>query len=155
MMQGVVPGGTAAPRAAAGSRGRVAGKTGTTPGLHERVVRRFTRQVIDGRVGRVPGHAVHSLGESVFGGTLAAPIWHDYMLRVMAGMPARSFPGPPRPHVRPVPDVFGLKSERGTELARCRRDFTPLVEVVDSAEAEGDRHRPRPEAAPRRNWALW
>ena len=66
------------------------------PGLYERLVRRVHPAGLDRGVGGFPG-TPDSLslyfGGSVFGGTLAAPIWHDYMLRVMAGMPAESFPG--------------------------------------------------------------
>jgi serine/threonine-protein kinase len=58
------------------------------------------------------------------------------MLRVMAGMPAESFPAPPAPQSGAVPDVVGQRSEHAqNELAKA--NFTPLVEVVDSAVPKG------------------
>ena len=75
-------------------------------------------------------------GQSVFGGTLAAPIWHDYMERIMAGMPAEGFPAPPAPQFGPVPDVVGSKSVHA-QNALAKANFTPKVELVPSAEAQG------------------
>ncbi|HWO69531.1 MAG TPA: transglycosylase domain-containing protein, partial [Actinomycetota bacterium] len=45
----------------------------------------------------VPGHGPG------FGGVLAAPIWHDFMLRATVGLPARDFAQVPRPSPTPTP----------------------------------------------------
>jgi membrane peptidoglycan carboxypeptidase len=137
MMQGVVSGGTGT--AAALGTWPVAGKTGTTQDYTNAWFVGFTKQVSTAVWVGFPGTPdplSNYFGGSVFGGTLAAPIWHDYMLRVMAGMPAQSFPGPPAPAYGSVPGVVGLKSVSAqNKLAAA--DFTPLVEVVDSAEPKG------------------
>jgi penicillin-binding protein 1A len=137
MLQGVVSGGTGT--AAALGSWPVAGKTGTTQDYTNAWFVGYTRQVSTAVWVGFPG-TPDSLslyfGGSVFGGTLAAPIWHDYMLRVMAGMPAESFPAPPAPQSGAVPDVVGQRSEHAqNELAKA--NFTPLVEVVDSAVPKG------------------
>ncbi len=137
MMQGVVSGGTGS--SAALGTWPVAGKTGTTQDYTNAWFVGFTRQVSTAVWVGFPGTPDPLslyFGDSVFGGTLAAPIWHDYMLRVMAGMPARSFPGPPAPEYGTIPDVLGLKSERA-QNALVKANFTPLVQVVDSAEPKG------------------
>jgi penicillin-binding protein 1A len=137
MMQGVVSGGTGT--AAALGTWPVAGKTGTTQDYTNAWFVGFTRQVSTAVWVGFPGTPDPLslyFGGSVFGGTLAAPIWHDYMLKVMAGMPAESFLAPPPPEHGSVPDVVGLRSERAqNELAKA--NFTPLVEVVGSAEPKG------------------
>ena len=137
MMQGVVSGGTGT--AAALGTWPVAGKTGTTQDYTNAWFVGFTRQISTAVWVGFPGTPdplSNYFGGSVFGGTLAAPIWHDYMLRVMAGMPAESFPGPPAPAYGSVPDVVGLKSVSAqNKLAAA--NFTPLVETVDSAEPKG------------------
>jgi hypothetical protein len=75
-------------------------------------------------------------GQSVFGGTLAAPIWHDYMERIMAGMPAEGFPAPPAPQFGQIPDVVGSKSVHA-QTALAKANFTPKVETVPSAQPQG------------------
>ena len=101
MLQGVVSGGTGT--AAALGSWPVAGKTGTTQDYTNAWFVGYTRQVSTAVWVGFPGTPDPLslyFGGSVFGGTLAAPIWHDYMLRVMAGMPAEGFPAPPPPAVR-------------------------------------------------------
>ncbi len=137
MLQGVVSGGTGT--AAALGSWPVAGKTGTTQDYTNAWFVGYTRQVSTAVWVGFPG-TPDSLslyfGGSVFGGTLAAPIWHDYMLRVMAGMPAESFPAPPAPQSGTVPDVVGQRSEHAQNVL-AKANFTPLVEIVDSADPKG------------------
>ncbi len=137
MLQGVVSGGTGT--AAALGSWPVAGKTGTTQDYTNAWFVGYTRQVSTAVWVGFPGTPDPLslyFGGSVFGGTLAAPIWHDYMLRVMAGMPAEGFPAPPPPASGSVPDVLGLKSAHAQNLL-VDANFTPLVEVVDSAQPKG------------------
>jgi membrane peptidoglycan carboxypeptidase len=137
MLQGVVSGGTGT--AASLGTWPVAGKTGTTQDYTNAWFVGYTRQVSTAVWVGFPG-TPDSLslyfGGSVFGGTLAAPIWHDYMARVMAGMPAEGFPAPPAPASGTVPDVVGQRSEHARN-ALVNANFTPLVEVVGSAEPKG------------------
>ena len=77
----------------------------------------------------------YSLG-SVFGGTVAAPIWRAYMIRVMQGQPALGFPEPPPPPTATVPDVTGLDREAAvTQLDAA--GFNAAVTEVESLEPAG------------------
>jgi membrane peptidoglycan carboxypeptidase len=137
MIQGGVQHGTGT--AAALSPWPVAGKTGTTQDYSNVWFVGFTRQVSTAVWVGFPG-TPDSLelyfGQSVFGGTVAAPIWHDYMARIMAGMPAVGFPAPPAPPTGTVPDVVGLKTEKAQNKIAAA-DFTPKVEVVDDPAPKG------------------
>jgi serine/threonine-protein kinase len=75
-------------------------------------------------------------GQSVFGGTLAAPIWHDYMSRIMVGLPAESFPAPPPPQFGSIPDVVGMKVLHAQDLL-VKANFTPQIQTVGSALPSG------------------
>src|SRR5688500_6030425 len=68
-----------------------------------------------------------------FGGTVAAPIWHDFMLRAMQGYRIEGFPAPPPPERGRVPGVVGLRSEEAQAIL-VEANFTPIVEKVDSFE---------------------
>jgi penicillin-binding protein 1A len=137
MLQGVVAGGTGT--AASLGTWPVAGKTGTTQDYTNAWFVGYTRQVSTAVWVGFPGTPDPLslyFGGSVFGGTLAAPIWHDYMARVMTGMPAIGFPAPPAPAAGSVPDVVGLKSQHAANLL-ADANFTPLVESVGSAAPKG------------------
>ncbi len=101
MLQGVVQGGTGT----AADIGRPqAGKTGTAGGFHDAWFMGYVPQLVTGVwVGfpraELPMLDVHGLVG--FGGLLAAPIWHDYMLRATRGLPALRFPPPPIPQGSP------------------------------------------------------
>ncbi|HZD78634.1 MAG TPA: transglycosylase domain-containing protein [Actinomycetota bacterium] len=132
MMQRVVCCGTGT----AAQIGRpVAGKTGTGQDYTNVYFAGFTPQVatavwVGFPQGNVPMSGYY--GHSVFGGTLAAPIWHDFMVKALAGMPVASFPGPPPPQYGKVPRVVGLRSlEAQKKLADA--NFTPIIEKIDSS----------------------
>jgi hypothetical protein len=72
----------------------------------------------------------------VFGGTVAAPIWHDFMVKAMAGLPVEGFEAPPPPEYRPVPGVIGLAIEEA-ETKLVKANFTPIREQVRSFEPAG------------------
>ncbi len=133
MLQRVVQGGTGT----AANIGRpVAGKTGTAQDYTNAWFAGYTQQLatavwVGFREGQIPMDTF--FGGPVFGGTVAAPIWHDYMLRAMAGMPVEYFPAPSPPQSGTIPDVVGLRSlEAQKTLAEA--NFTPLVEKVHSTE---------------------
>ena len=139
MLEGVVSWGTG--QAAQLDR-PVAGKTGTgqdsrdvwfmgyVPQLVTGVWVGYSRDLIPMRGLRVLG------GGTAFGGTLAAPIWHDFMTKAVAELPVEDFPEPPPVETGPVPNVVGL-DERNAIDALVEASFTPTVQRVDSAAPEG------------------
>ena len=138
MLEGVVtlPGATGT----AAAIGRpVAGKTGTTQEYSNAWFVGYTPQVSTAVWVGFPGTPDpldNYFGQSVFGGTLAAPIWHTYMTQVMSGMPVRGFPTPPPPETGTVPDVEG----RGVLAAQhilAAANFSSRVEEVRSQQPEG------------------
>jgi membrane peptidoglycan carboxypeptidase len=75
-------------------------------------------------------------GGNAFGGTIAAPIWHDYMVKAVRGMPVRDFPKPPPEKRGTVPNVVGLRQRQAVSVL-TEADFTPIVRMVDSLEPRG------------------
>jgi penicillin-binding protein 1A len=127
----------------------VAGKTGTTQESTDAWFVGYTPQVTTSVWVGLPGNPrpmEQYFSTSVYGGTVAAPIWHDYMLRVLSGMPAAAFPPPPadfgkvlKPPPRPdvdVPDVVGL-SLRDAESKLGDAGFEADANDVHSAKPEG------------------
>jgi penicillin-binding protein 1A len=117
----------------------VAGKTGTAQDYTNVYFAGYTPQVstavwVGFANGQIPMDTFY--GGSVFGGTVAAPIWHDFMVKAMAGFPIEGFEAPPPPETGPVPDVVGLPIEEAeTKLAKA--NFTPIREDVHSFEPAG------------------
>jgi membrane peptidoglycan carboxypeptidase len=133
MLQRVVCCGTGS---AAGLTRPVAGKTGTAQDYTNVYFAGYTPQVatavwVGFPEGQVPMDSYY--GHSVFGGTLAAPIWHSFMARATAGMPVRYFPPPPPPRRGTIPDVIGMRS-MDAQMAIERARFTPIVQKIDSSE---------------------
>jgi membrane peptidoglycan carboxypeptidase len=131
MLQRVVCCGTGS----AAALGRpVAGKTGTAQDYTNVYFAGYTPQVatavwVGFPEGQIPMDSYY--GHSVYGGTVAAPIWHAFMARATTGMPAESFPPPPPPKRGTIPDVTGMRAveaQRAIEHA----GFTAIVEKVDS-----------------------
>jgi len=117
----------------------VAGKTGTAQDYTNVYFAGYTPQVstavwVGFANGQIPMDSYY--GGSVFGGTVAAPIWHDFMIKAMAGFPVEGFEAPPLPESGPVPDVVGLPIEEA-ERKLARASFTPIREAVQSFEPAG------------------
>ncbi len=96
----------------------IRGKTGTSDLNKELWFGGYTRQVTTAVwVGSpdIPYEMPNYWGYSVFGGTVAAPIWKAYMLKVMAGMPPREFPAP---SFSTVPYVVGKSRQEATAILR-------------------------------------
>jgi membrane peptidoglycan carboxypeptidase len=113
----------------------IAGKTGTGQDYTNVYFAGFTPQVatavwVGFPEGNVPMDGYY--GHSVFGGTVAAPIWHDFMVRAMAGLPVESFPAPPAAQHGTVPNVVGMLSADAQQTL-ADANFTPVVEKVDSS----------------------
>jgi 1A family penicillin-binding protein len=75
-------------------------------------------------------------GLHAYGGTLAAPIWADFMAKAVARMPVKNFPAPPAPKSGTVPNVVGMK-QADAEKTLGNANFTVSVEMADSTEPEG------------------
>jgi membrane peptidoglycan carboxypeptidase len=134
MLEAVPVSGTAASAFGGWGSWPVAGKTGTAQENTNVWFGGFTKQFTTVVWVGSPGNP-YSMG-SVFGGTVAAPIWVSYMSRVMQGFPAIGFPDPPKPPVGPVPSVIGMKrAEAITTLSQAGFRFS--IEVVDSLSPKG------------------
>ena len=134
MLQRVVTGGTGTAAALPGRQ--VAGKTGTAQDYTNVYFAGYTPQIatavwVGFPFGQIPMNTYY--GDSVFGGTVAAPIWHTFMARAMVGYPVESFESPPAPESGTVPDVVGLSAEEA-QAKLAEANFTPIVEKVDSSE---------------------
>ena len=133
MLERVVTGGTG--RAAQIGR-PVAGKTGTAQDYTNVYFAGFTPQVstavwVGFPGGQIPMNTYY--GGSVFGGTVAAPIWQAFMSQVIGAYPVEGFESPPAPQRGQVPDVVGLKSQEAQAIL-VEANFTPIVEKVGSFE---------------------
>ncbi len=137
MLQRVVCCGTGT---AANLPGRpVAGKTGTAQDYTNVYFAGYTPQVstavwVGFANGQIPMDSYY--GGSVFGGTVAAPIWHDFMVKAMQGFPVEGFEAPPPPESGPVPDVVGLPIEQAEKIL-AKANFTPIQEEMQSFEPAG------------------
>ena len=112
----------------------VFGKTGTTNDSADVWFDGCTRQVcaatwVGHENARVPM-------PGAYGGTVAAPIWHDFMTVAMRGLPALQLPGVPAPPKAKVPSVVGLSQQEAIH-ALVDANFTPKVASVPSDEAAG------------------
>src|SRR5919106_159928 len=110
MLEAVPVSGTAASAFGAWGDRPVAGKTGTAQDNTNVWFGGYTKQFTTVVWVGSPGNP-YSMG-SVFGGTVAAPIWVSFMSRVMQGLPAIGFPDPPKPPEGPVPSVIGMTKEK-------------------------------------------
>lgn len=139
MLEGVITGGTGT----AANIGRpAAGKTGTGENFIDAWFMGYVPQIVTGvwvgwAKAEIPMLDIPGYGEG-FGGTLAAPIWHDYMARVVQGMPVEQFPyaPPPPPKLAKVPNVVGL-SQAGAVEALARYHLTAIVKLVNSNRPAG------------------
>jgi penicillin-binding protein 1A len=117
----------------------VAGKTGTAQDYTNVYFAGYTPQVATAVWVGFPGaqRPMDSFyGSSVFGGTVAAPIWQDFMVRAMQGFPVQGFEAPPAPESGAVPGVLGLPIERA-EHVLAKANFTPIHKAVQSFEPTG------------------
>jgi penicillin-binding protein 1A len=138
LLRGVLTSGTAAnsniPRPAAG-------KTGTAQNFTDAWFVGYVPQLVTGVwVGYgYPNKEIPMTGAPVlhglhaFGGTLAAPIWHDFMVKALQGIPVENFPTPPAAKGGTVPNVVGMKQAEA-ENTLAKANFT--ADVVEGASTE-------------------
>jgi membrane peptidoglycan carboxypeptidase len=106
------------------------GKTGTTNDSADVWFSGCTRQVcaatwVGHEEARIPM-------PGAYGGTVAAPVWQDFMLVAMRGQPAEGLPPIPEPETGRVPDVVGETKAAAVDIL-VKAHFTPQVEVVPHA----------------------
>ena len=85
-------------------------------------------------------------GYSVFGGSVAAPIWKAFMLDVLQGKPAREFP-PAK--LDKVPKLIGLQKLEAIKLLKEAK-YKYTIKIVDSYLPKGEVVEQRPGAQVRR-----
>jgi 1A family penicillin-binding protein len=139
LLEGVVTGGTGT-AAQLGSR-PVAGKTGTGQDYQDAWFIGYVPQLVTGVwVGypnEVPMRDLPVLGgANAFGGTIAAPIWHDYMVTAVSGMAVKGFPQAPGGATGTVPDVTGMKQDDAVKTLTDAK-WTPIVKEAASIEPAG------------------
>jgi penicillin-binding protein 1A len=141
LLRGVVDHGTGT---AAQLLGRpVAGKTGTGQSYQDAWFMGYVPQLVTGVwVGYSKANSISMDnlavlgGAPAFGGTIAAPIWHDFMQRAVAGLPVESFPAPPKPKSGTVPNVVGL-TQADAETALAKANFTASATDVPCVDPVG------------------
>ncbi len=141
LLRGVISSGT-------GTRANIgrpeAGKTGTAQNFTDAWFMGYVPQLVTGvwvgygypnkEVSMVGAPALH--GAHPFGGTVAAPIWHDFMAKAVAGLPVKDFPPPPPQKSGTVPNVVGM-TQAAAEKTLSDANFTAVVQTGDSAEPAG------------------
>jgi membrane peptidoglycan carboxypeptidase len=110
ILEGPIATGTAADVFSSGwGKWPIRGKTGTAQNNTNVWFAGFTRQISTAVWVGSQGLSYplnDRYGGDLFGSSIAAPIWKAYMLKIMQGFPARSFP-PPK--LANVPHVIGMK----------------------------------------------
>jgi len=139
MLQGVISHGTGG----AAQIGRPeAGKTGTGENYQDAWFMGYIPQLCTGVwVGyskqEIPMRGLRVLGgANAFGGTLAAPIWHDFMIQAAANLPVEGFPAPPPQKGGTVPNVVGMQ-QADAEKTLTKANFVPQAKQVDSTKPVG------------------
>ncbi|HEY1330342.1 MAG TPA: transglycosylase domain-containing protein [Actinomycetota bacterium] len=143
MLQGVISGGTGTAAQLCPSDCRPeAGKTGTGDDFQDAWFMGYIRQLTAGVwVGyekcECPMRAVPRYGEG-FGGVLAAPIWHQYMLAVTRHMPVRDFLHAGRPPIKSgtVPNVVGKTQAEATSIL-AKAKYAAIVKLAPSNQPSG------------------
>jgi penicillin-binding protein 1A len=114
----------------------VAGKTGTTNDTHDAWFIGFTPDLLAGVW--VGFDSERSLGSRETGGHAAAPIWTEFMKKVMAGRPAVDFPVPDGVTFTQVDRPTGLRAVTGSdaELEVFVRGTEPTEYAAEAEAAE-------------------
>ena len=133
MLEGVVQGGTGT---AAQLDRPVAGKTGTSQDSADLWFVGFVPQYSTAVWVGFPYARIPQEGE--YGGTVAAPIWHDYMVQILRDVKESDFDAARKLKVKAgeVPDVVGI-TEDEAKRALERAKFDVKVNEVESDQLEG------------------
>ncbi|AZR59551.1 penicillin-binding protein 1A [Eikenella corrodens] len=130
IMQDVVRRGTGA-RASALGRSDIAGKTGTTNENKDAWFAGFNPDLVG--VVYIGFDKPRSMGRAGFGGTIALPVWVEYMRYALKGVPQKGMPMPAK-IVRKGGEYF-LQEQQSTSprLAIDNRGATPDAEDIQAA----------------------
>lgn len=109
----------------------VFGKTGTTNDSADVWFSGCTSQVCAATWVGHPEARVPMPG--AYGGTVAAPVWHDFMLVAMRGLQPKTLPATPHPEAAQVPDVVGLSRAEAIDVL-VEAFFTPMTETVPATQ---------------------
>jgi penicillin-binding protein 1A len=153
LLKGPVTYGTAASVFSSGwGKWPIRGKTGTADSNRELWFAGYTRQVTTAVwVGspHTPYPMPNYWGYSVFGGSIAAPIWKAYMLDILQGKPAIEFP---KAALISVPRVIGMQRDDAIKLLKKNKikfsikvvdSYLPAGQVIEQTPAPGTRMIPR------------
>lgn len=133
MLQDVVRHGTGA-RASAIGRSDIAGKTGTTNDFKDAWFVGFNPKIVTAVY--VGYDKPTSMGRRGFGGTLALPIWLDYMRFALKGMPIQNFKSPTGV-VKKGQEVF-LQEQQNTKESIPLDNSTTDSSVIKPQENDDD-----------------
>jgi membrane peptidoglycan carboxypeptidase len=136
LLRGVTEFGTAS--AVANLPGRPeAGKTGTGQDYKDVWFMGYVPQLVSGvwvgytkKQHKMQGLRVCGYG-NCYGGTVAAPIWADFMLDAVKGMPVKDFPVPPPQKAGTVPNVVGMMEAEAVDVL-AEESFTAIPVTVRS-----------------------
>jgi penicillin-binding protein 1A len=138
LLKGPVTYGTAASVFSSGwGKWPIRGKTGTADSNKELWFAGYTRQVTTAVwVGspHTPYPMPNYWGYSVFGGSIAAPIWKAFMLQVLEGKPAIEFP---KAELVKVPKLIGMQKLEAVKLLQQQK-LKYSIKIVDSYLPQGE-----------------
>jgi penicillin-binding protein 1A len=112
----------------------VFGKTGTTNDSADVWFSGCTRQVCAATWVGHPEARIPMPG--AYGGTVAAPVWRDFMLVAMRGLAAELLPPVPQPESARVPDVVGMSRAEAVQVL-VDSNFTPVAQSVPATQPKG------------------
>jgi len=139
LLEGVVTSGTGT-RANIGRP--VAGKTGTGQDYQDAWFIGYIPQLVTGvwvgySKSEIPMRNLPVLGgANAFGGTIAAPIWHNFMIKAVQGLKVKDFPAPPTPKSGTVPNVVGMKQDDAVKALGDAK-FTAIAKSVACDQPSG------------------
>ena len=149
MLQDVIKRGTAR-RALSMGRSDLAGKTGTTNESKDSWFSGFNADYMT--TVWAGFDQPESLGRNEFGGTVALPIWMDYMSAALKDRPAHMFPEPPGILTLRIDPITGRAAAPGAENAFFElfksEDSPPEMNELDPSQAAPGSPLPEDEATP-------
>ena len=120
-----------------------AGKTGTSSDFKDAWFIGFTPQLV---AGVWVGNDDNSKMAKVTGGIGAAPIWHDFMIKAMDGLPVQQIPNSPSNSNGLLPWLFG--GGNGQSMDHVPQAAEPVPEAAPDSAPVSQANPPPPAASP-------